>query len=67
MFHKNVSGIIFQITSAISALGINIENLTNRSKGDYSYTIFEMNGEIPDGFIDTLNKINDIIRINIIK
>ena len=66
LLHKNVSGIISQVTSAVSALGINIENLTNRSKGENAYTICEMNGELPDGLIDKLTKINDITKINVI-
>ena len=66
ILHKNVAGIISQVTSAVSALGINIANLTNRSRGDYAYTICEIDGKLPDELIDTLNKIKDIIKINVI-
>ena len=66
IFHKNVSGTISKITSAVSELGINIEHFTNRSKGDYAYTVCDINGEIPDGLLSTISGINDIIRINVI-
>ena len=65
IFHKNVSGIISKITSLVSEFGINIEHFTNRSKGDYAYTIFEINGGIPDNLINTLTAFNDIIKINV--
>ena len=67
IFHKNVSGTISKITSAISDLGINIEHFTNRSKGDYAYTVCEINGDIPESLINTISKIKDLIKINIIK
>jgi len=65
VFHKNVSGIISKVSSVVSEFGINIEHFTNRSKGDYAYTIFEINGGIPDNLINTLTAFNDIIKINV--
>ena len=67
VLHRNVSGIIAQITSAVSELGINIENLTNRSKGDYAYTICEINDQIPNAFIGKMSQIQGIIKVNVIK
>jgi len=66
VFHKNVSGTISTISSAVSELGINIEHFTNRSKGDYAYTMCEINGKVPDDLINKLSADKDIIRINII-
>jgi len=67
VFHKNVSGTISAISSAISEFGINIEHFTNRSKGDYAYTICEINGEIPENILNNISSMNDIIKINVIK
>ena len=66
VFHKNVSGTISKISSSVSELGINIENLTNRSRGDYAYTICDINGKIPDNFAEKLASVKDIIKINVI-
>ncbi|MCL1793874.1 MAG: 3-phosphoglycerate dehydrogenase family protein [Oscillospiraceae bacterium] len=62
VFHKNVSGMISKITSAISDFGINIENFTNRSKGDFAYTVCEINGEVPDGLMEKISGLEDMIR-----
>ena len=65
-FHMNVSGTISLISSAISQMGINIEHFTNRSKGDYAYTICDINGEFPEHIAPKLLSMKDIIKINVI-
>jgi D-3-phosphoglycerate dehydrogenase len=66
VFHKNVTGTISAISSAISESGINIEHFTNRSKGDYAYTICDINGEIPGDIVNKISSLPDIIKINVI-
>ena len=62
---------ISQITGAVSAEGINIENMANRSKKDYAYTIVEITGKADDAAMDTitakLNAIEGIIKVNVIR
>ncbi|MBQ8510275.1 MAG: phosphoglycerate dehydrogenase [Clostridia bacterium] len=67
VLHRNVPNIISQITSAVSAENINIENMANRSKKDYAYTIVEIIGSVPDSVIDKIKAIDNIIRVNVIK
>ncbi len=71
VLHKNVPNVISQISSAISAENINIENMANRSKKDYAYTIVEIIGEVADDTMakitDKINAIEGTIRVNIIK
>lgn len=65
-FHKNVPSIITQITNAISSENINIENLINRSKKDYAYTIVEINGSVSENVVKTVEEIDGIIRVRVI-
>ena len=67
VFHKNVSGTISKITSAVSDFGINIEHFTNRSKGDFAYTVCDINGEAPDALMEKISGLSDMIRINLIR
>ena len=66
VIHKNIPNMITKITGLVSDDGINIENLLNKSKGDYAYTMLD----IGEADIATLeNEINDIegvIRVRII-
>jgi len=66
VFHKNVAGTISKISSAFADLGINIEHFTNRSKGEYAYTICDINGKIPEDIAAKISAVDDIIRVNVI-
>jgi len=54
VLHKNVPNMIAQFTSTLSAKGINIDHMSNKSKGDYSYCIIDTDKEVGD---ETLAKI----------
>ena len=66
VIHKNVPNMLTKITALVSDDGINIENLLNKSRGDYAYTMLD----IGEADIATLEKeisdIEGIIRVRII-
>lgn len=63
ILHKNVPNIISRITSNISAEGINIDNMANRSKGDFACTLIDMPELASDKLIEKISEIENIIRI----
>ena len=63
ILHKNVPNIISRITSNISAEGINIDNMANRSKGNYACTLIDMPELASDKLIEKISEIENIIRI----
>ncbi|MFZ7333657.1 3-phosphoglycerate dehydrogenase family protein [Streptococcus pluranimalium] len=42
LINKNVPNIVAKISTAVSDLDINIDNILNRSKGDYAYTLLDL-------------------------
>ncbi|MCL2099325.1 MAG: 3-phosphoglycerate dehydrogenase family protein [Oscillospiraceae bacterium] len=66
VMHKNVKGVIAAVSSNLSEVGFNIENLTNRSRGELAYTICGINGSLPDGLIEKISVLPDVIRVNTI-
>lgn len=42
LINKNVPNIVARISTAVSDLNINIANIINRSKGDYAYTLIDL-------------------------
>ena len=64
--HKNVANMIAQITALVSAEGINIENLSNGSKGDFAYTIVETLVSVPAEVVAKMENIDGIIRVRVI-
>ncbi len=71
VLHKNVPNIIAQISSVLSGEGINIENMANRSKKDYAYSIFEIIGKESDDdmkkIADKIAAIDGVIKVNVIR
>ena len=46
VLHANIPAVIANISGVLSERGINIENLTNKSKGDNAYTLVETTGAL---------------------
>lgn len=71
VLHKNIPNIIAQISGAVSAENINIENMANRSKKNYAYSILEIVGEVSDEVMESIaakiSAIDGIIKVNIIR
>ena len=67
VFHLNVPGIIGQITSAVSAEGVNIENMTDKSRGNYAYCMLDLGSEISDQVVSRLTCIDGIYRVRAIR
>ena len=65
--HKNVANMLASITGIVSGAGINIENLSNGSKGDFAYTIVEMSVKIPAEIVPKIEAIEGIIKVRVIE
>ena len=65
IMHKNLPGTLSAISSALADEKLNIENMLNRSRGNYAYTIIEIIGQIPQTVADRLSGIENVIRVNI--
>ncbi len=64
--HKNVANMIAQFTAAVSAKGLNIANMVDKSKGEYAYSIIDVDGTPDKSLADNIAKIDGVIRVRII-
>lgn len=64
-FHKNEPNMLAQISQTISAAGLNIENMINKSKKEYAYTIVDVNQANVDDVVNKLNTIPAILKVNV--
>lgn len=64
VMHKNDKGII---TQCINALGVNIENMISKSKGESAYSIFDINDLPSKDAIESIKKIAGVIKVRVIK
>ncbi|MCF0110075.1 MAG: 3-phosphoglycerate dehydrogenase [Erysipelotrichaceae bacterium] len=68
IFHHNVPNMLAQISEAVSREHINIENMMNKSKGDYAYTIVDVGtADNLDTVIGNLENINSVLRVSLYK
>ena len=66
IIHRNIKDMINKITARISEKNINIDHFINKSKGDYAYTMIDLDDEIPASIVGELEKIDGVIRIRLI-
>lgn len=67
VFHKNIPNMIGQITGAVAADGVNISDMTNKSKGKFAYTLLDLENKIQDTTVQKLNAIDGICRVRVVK
>ena len=63
VLHRNIPNMISTVTGVISAEGINIENMANRSKGDYAVMLIDTNSPVSSDNIDKIKAVDGVIRV----
>ncbi|ULT57596.1 phosphoglycerate dehydrogenase [Neobacillus drentensis] len=69
-FHRNIPNMVGQITSAISSYNLNIADMVNRSRGEFAYTMIDIenkvNGEVIPGLVEKISQIEGIVTARVI-
>jgi len=65
--HKNMPKMLHQFTNVFSAEGINIDHMTNKSRGEYSYCVFDIDSASSQDLADKLNAIDGVLKVRIVK
>lgn len=67
VMHRNIPNMISRITNVFGDEGMNIENLTNKTRGDYSYTLIDLNQSAPTSALDQLASIEGVRRVRVVQ
>lgn len=65
--HKNIPNVLSPLSGTLSNLGINICNLVNKSKGDYAYTLIDIDDDISDETAASISTLNGVLRVRVIR
>lgn len=65
--HRNVVNMISQFTKVLGDAGMNISDMTNKSKGDYAYTMIDLEQPAQADIIRKLEAINGVLKVRIVK
>ena len=67
VMHKNVPAVISALTTALGDAGLNIDNMLNKSKKDYAYTLLDVAGDVSDDVVAKLAAVDTVIKVRVIK
>lgn len=67
IFHKNITNMISQFTIVLGNKGINITDMTNKSKGEYAYTMFDLESAVSPDIVEQLVAIEGVFRVRVVK
>ena len=66
VLHANIPNVISGITAMLGSIGVNIENMINKSKGDNAYSMLDITGTIPADLADKIATIEGVSRVRVI-
>lgn len=66
IIHKNVPNMLAQFATLLAKENMNIENMVNKAKGDYAYTLIDTN-DLTDDIVDAINNQENVINVRVLK
>ena len=67
ILHRNIPNSLSRFTTAMASENINIDGLVNKSRGDYAYTMLDLDHTPSQHAVEQLKKIDGVLRVRIIK
>ena len=64
--YERLKNILNSITSLTTAENVNIENMLNKSKKDYAYTMLDIKSDRSDAIAEEITKIDGVIKVRVI-
>lgn len=66
VLHLNIPNMIGQITGVLAGGGINISDMTNKSRDKYAYTLMDLESVPDDILVQKLNAIQGVLRVRVL-
>ena len=66
IIHRNVPAMLANITALLSRDGVNVENLSNKSKGEMAYTMVDLAAAVDQRVIADVENLANVIRVRIV-
>ncbi len=67
VFHKNMANMIAQFTTVFGKHGVNIANMSNKSRGEFAVTMLDVDSELSDDVINELAGSLGVYRVRVVK
>ena len=66
LLHKNIPSMITKFTTVLSSYNVNIEEMVNKSRGDYAYSVFDIDTEVTEEMKKALEEIDGVLKVRAI-
>ena len=67
IMHRNIPNCLSRFTSAVASENLNSSDMVNRSRGDYAYTMLDIDHPTPQRVIEQIEKIEGVLRVRVIR
>ncbi len=67
IMHRNIPNTLSKYTTAVAQEHINISDMLNRSRGEYAYTMLDLDHPASDALVEHLSKLDGVIRVRRIR
>lgn len=67
MIHRNIPAMLANIMSLLSRDNVNVENMSNKSRGDFAYTVVDLGTKVDDSVVSDVMSIPGMIRVRVLE
>jgi len=64
--NENVPGVVSRISSALAAASLNIENLLNKSREEYAFTLVDLDADVRPNTLEQVRSLNGVLSARLI-
>lgn len=65
IIHRNIPNMLTKFTATFGDLGINIERMSNETRGEYGYVIMDLANKADQAAVDTIQKIKGVLKVRV--
>ena len=67
VLHKNIQNMISRLSAVAGDAGINIAHMTNKSRGEFAYSLFDLDSPADDKVVEALKAVEGVLKVRVIK
>ncbi len=67
VLHRNIKGLISKYSTVMGNADINISDMTNKSRGDYAYSLLDLESPVTPEVVEALKSIDGVLKVRVIK
>ena len=67
ILHRNIPNMLSRFTTVLANCDINISDMLNRSRGEFAYTMFDLDHPAPADIVEQFMKIDGVLRVRVIR